>query len=109
AFQMENTVPRKIAEERASDLMSLQAEISASRLSGLVGLEMDALVESDLGGGRWLARTERDAPEVDGSMILHTRRAQIGELVRVTVTGSSIHDLTGQPVAEALIPLTVAV
>ncbi len=109
AFQMENTVPRKIAEERASDLMSLQAEISASRLSGLVGSEMDALVESDLGGGRWLARTERDAPEVDGSMILHTRRAQIGELVRVTVTGSSIHDLTGQPVGEALIPLTVAV
>ncbi len=99
AFEMTDTVPRETAEERAAEMMRIQAEISKDRLARLVGLKINVLVENKLGTGKWLARSERDAPEVDGSVTLLTNEAKLGDIVQATVTDSSVHDLIAVPAA----------
>lgn len=97
AYELKNNIPRAVAQERAAALMDIQSQISSTRLGRLVGTEVEALVEAPMGMGRWLARSERDAPEVDGTVTLLARKATAGELMRVKITESSTHDLTARP------------
>jgi ribosomal protein S12 methylthiotransferase len=56
----------------------------------MIGRQVKALVEQPL-----IARTERDAPEVDTRVLL-THRAPVGEFVKVRITGTQVYDLRGE-------------
>ena len=55
----------------------------------------DVLVEGQ-GDGLTIARSYRDAPEIDG-MVFIEGSARIGEIVPVKITGAMAYDLTGVP------------
>lgn len=92
-FALPNDVPRDVAEQRRARLMDIQRDISRSRLEKLVGSEMDVLVEGHTGRGTSFGRSHRDAPEVDGTVMLKGAGAKPGEIVRARVCASSEHDL----------------
>jgi ribosomal protein S12 methylthiotransferase len=91
--------PAAVKEERRSRLMELQQGISLEKNRALVGRRLDVLVEGK-GKGLAIGRSYRDAPEVDG-VVLVEGDAALGEMISVRVTGALPYDLTAVPEKEA--------
>ena len=92
-------IPAEVKVERLERLMLKQQDISLAKNQSLVGKTLDVLVE---GQGMIegtddkisLGRTYRDAPEIDGMMIVEDD-LPVGEIVPVKITGAMVYDLTG--------------
>ncbi len=84
-----------VKRSRKKRLMELQMEISRERMRSMIGMELDVLVEEPAGEGRWLGRSEFDAPEVDGIFFLTAEGASVNSIVRAVVTGAEEYDLIG--------------
>ncbi|MGH2625353.1 MAG: 30S ribosomal protein S12 methylthiotransferase RimO [Anaerolineales bacterium] len=87
-------VPAEEKESRRARLMELQQRISLERNQEQVGRTLPVLIEG-LGDGISLGRSYRDAPEIDG-MVLVEGEIPAGEMVPVRVTGALAYDLTGE-------------
>ena len=78
-----------------------QAEISRQKLAAKVGTEQVVLVD-EVDGGKAIARTRADAPEIDGVVVVKgAKGARPGDFLRVKVTSATDHDLAGSVVAAA--------
>ncbi len=86
-------VPQSLKEERLERLMLLQQEISLEKNQSFVGKTLDVLVEGS-GDGISLGRSYRDAPEIDG-MVMITGEHPTGEIIKVRIDGAMVHDLSG--------------
>ncbi len=96
AYTLEDSVPAEIKEERIQRLAALQEEISRSRNQEWVGRELDVLIEG-VGDGISVGRSFRDAPEIDG-LVLLDEVLEVDELVRVRVSGALTHDLMAEQI-----------
>lgn len=85
-------IPEEVKQERYDRLMTLQHDISLARNQTCVGKTLDVLVEGH-DQGITLARSYRDAPEIDGYVIIEGD-APLGEIVPVRITGALPYDLT---------------
>ena len=103
---MPNQVPTEIAEARRDALMQQQQRISLSRNQNFVGRTLTTIIEGvDEEQGLSFGRSYRDAPEVDGLVIIEGL-VPMGEMVPVKITGALEYDLTGVVVQDpALIVL----
>ena len=90
-------VPAEVKEERRGRLMALQQQISLGNNQAFVGQTLDVLVEGQ-GDGLSLGRSYRDAPEIDGLVIVQGE-VPIGEIVPVSITGALPYDLSGEVAA----------
>jgi ribosomal protein S12 methylthiotransferase len=86
-------VPPEVKEERRSRLMELQQHISLKRNQALIGKTLPVLIEGQ-GDAISLGRSYRDAPEIDG-MVIVEGEVPVGELVPVRITGAMAYDLVG--------------
>jgi ribosomal protein S12 methylthiotransferase len=91
-------VPTEVKEERRSRLMALQQTISLQRNQSMVGRSLDVLVEGQ-GDGISLGRSYRDAPEIDG-MVIVEQALPVGAMLPIRITGALAYDLTGVAAAE---------
>jgi ribosomal protein S12 methylthiotransferase len=88
-------IPEHMKIERMEKLMQMQAEISLERNQRFIGKTLEVLVEGvDEENNISIGRTYRDAPEVDGLVVIEGI-APIGELVRVNIHSAITHDLIG--------------
>ncbi len=92
-------LPTQVKQARWEQLMGLQQEISLEKNQALVGKTLDVLVEGrgqveDTGEPISIGRTYRDAPEIDG-VVLIEGDVPAGELVPVRMTGAMTYDLIG--------------
>jgi len=88
-------VAPEVQEERYQRFMELAGEISAERLQRRVGQKMRVLVDS-VGDGAAVARSEGDAPEIDG--VVHIEAAgklKAGDWADVEITSADDYDLHG--------------
>jgi ribosomal protein S12 methylthiotransferase len=85
-------VPEEVKEERLERFMEVQADISAAKLSRLIGKTMTVLVD-EAGEGQSIARSYRDAPEIDGQVIIEGVELPVGEFAQVQITHADEHDL----------------
>lgn len=92
ANQLPNAVPEEVKQERLERFMELQADISADKLGSLIGQTMTVLVD-DAGEGQSIGRTYRDAPEIDGQVIIENSELPVGEFAEVLITHADEHDL----------------
>lgn len=86
-------IPTEVKEERYQILMEAQQSISLQKNQSFIGKTLDVLVEGQ-GDGISLGRTYRDAPEIDGMVIIESE-APVGEMVPVRITGAMPYDLSG--------------
>lgn len=86
-------VPAEVKEERYEILMQAQQPISLKKNQSFVGKTLDVLVEGR-GDGISLGRTYRDAPEIDGMVVIESE-IPVGKLVPVRITGAMPYDLSG--------------
>ena len=94
AVSLPDPVPEEVKEERLGRLMALQQEISLERNEAQVGRRLDVLIEGH-GDGLSLGRSYRDAPEIDG-MVLLSGELPVGEILPVRITGAMEYDLIGE-------------
>ena len=86
-------IPQPVKAERLRRLMELQERISLQKNQGFVGQTHDVLIEG-IGDDLSVGRSYRDAPEIDGVVIVESELA-VGEIAPVRITGALAHDLTG--------------
>jgi len=86
-------LPDDVKRERYERLMALQQPISLGKNQSLVGKTFDVLIEGQ-GDGLTVGRTYRDAPEIDGLVVIEGT-VPVGEFVPVRITGAMEYDLTG--------------
>jgi ribosomal protein S12 methylthiotransferase len=93
-------IPAEVKQDRLEKLMLLQEKISLEINQNYIGKKMDVLIEGKSTPNRQnpqvisVGRSTRDAPEVDGLVILEGE-APIGKIIPVKITGALVHDLTG--------------
>jgi ribosomal protein S12 methylthiotransferase len=91
--ELPDDVPPAVKQERRNALMELQQGISLERNRVWIGRGMDVLVEGHR-KGLTVGRSFRDAPEVDGVVLLEGDSPP-GAMVRARITGALPYDLTG--------------
>ena len=96
-------VPDAVKEERWKRLMELQQEISAKRLKRKVGgrerVIIDEISPPGSGPGTAKGRSKGDAPQIDGSVFVHSRRPlRVGEIATVKIERADAYDLHGSVV-----------
>jgi ribosomal protein S12 methylthiotransferase len=94
AALLEGQVPDEIKAERHERLMVMQQEISLASNLAQVGRTLDVLTEGQ-GDGISVGRSFRDAPEIDGLVIVE-QQLPVGEMIPIRITGAMTYDLTGQ-------------
>jgi ribosomal protein S12 methylthiotransferase len=99
AARLPDDVPAEVKEERRAALMAIQEGIAARRNRAMVGRTVDVLVdgpheESDL---ILCGRTEGQAPEIDGRVILTDSPGPLraGDIVPVRIDEAHAFDLVG--------------
>ena len=88
-------VPEEIKQERWNALMARQRKISARRLKRKVGTRQQVIVD-EVGPTVAKGRSKADAPEIDGTVYLTSRRPlKVGEIVTAKIERADEYDLHG--------------
>jgi ribosomal protein S12 methylthiotransferase len=93
ANELPGALPVEIRDERKARLLRHQEDISTQRLERKVGRRIKVLVD-DIDEDGAIARSEGDAPDVDGLVYIADGHAlEIGEFAEVSVIDCAVHDL----------------
>jgi ribosomal protein S12 methylthiotransferase len=92
---IENPVPEEIKTARWNALMARQQKISAQRLKRKVGSRQQVIID-EVGPTVSKGRSKADAPQIDGSVYVSSRRPlKIGDIVTVKIESADQYDLHG--------------
>ena len=105
ANALPDPVSEPVKEERYARLMELTERISAAKLQAKIGRTLPVIVDEvgepdedgDVGA---TARSQADAPEIDGQVFLRNvpESLKAGDFTRVLIEDADAHDLYGVPV-----------
>jgi ribosomal protein S12 methylthiotransferase len=90
AAGLDGEVDAALVAERLAELRELQDGITARRRDELIGSMVEVLVD-----GPGVARSHREAPEIDGIVSVPSD-LPVGELAKVTITGAAGPDLEAE-------------
>ncbi len=91
--QYGDPIAEVVKQERRERLMALQQRISLEKNQTQIGKTLNVLIEGN-GDGLSLGRSYRDAPEIDG-MVIVDGDVPVGEMVPVRISGAMAYDLSG--------------
>lgn len=96
SYSMKPRVPARTAKSRYKTLMKIQQEISKERNKSFIGKTLPCIIECLSDDGEVVARTQYDAPEIDGVVNIRTDKHVVpGDIEQVKIISSSEYDLTG--------------
>jgi ribosomal protein S12 methylthiotransferase len=108
ANALDGALPEEVKEERYQRIMKKTAAISAAKLAAKVGRTLPVIIDEigepdedgDIGA---TARSQADAPEIDGNVFLRNIDANlaVGDIVDAVIEGADEHDLFGVPVTSS--------
>ena len=98
AALMPDQIPEEVKLERRDELMELQQEIAFEKAEDMIGQELTVMIEGKVADeDTYVARTYRDAPNVDGFLFLNTTASLMtGDFVKVQVVDANEYDLIGE-------------
>jgi len=98
AYNFSQQISMRTRKERLEKLMITQQKISTEINHSYLGKEVEVLVDEIYSGKSKLAtgRTQADAPEIDGKVIIKTDKVRVGELIKVNIIETSEYDLVGE-------------
>ena len=97
SYSMKPQVPKRVAKARWKKLMEIQQEISLERNKNFIGKLVPCIIECYSDEGEVIARTQYDAPEIDGIVNIKTDKHVVpGDIELVKITGASEYDLIGE-------------
>jgi ribosomal protein S12 methylthiotransferase len=104
AATMQDQVTERVKNTRRNKLMRLQQEIAFENAENMIGKIVEAVIEGritdtdDEEGFSYVARTYKDAPDIDGYVFVTgvKRELMTGDYIKVLITGSNEYDLIGE-------------
>jgi ribosomal protein S12 methylthiotransferase len=93
-------VPEEVKEERYHRLQQTQQRISWEQNRQWIGRTLPVLIEQNGDPRRAVGRSYRDAPEIDGSVIVKGKHLQPGTVVRAKITKAYEYDLEGKMIRD---------
>jgi ribosomal protein S12 methylthiotransferase len=99
SFILGDPIPEKIKQKRKNILMQIQSEISLEKNKSFLNKKLKVLIESTE-GDYFIARSYRDAPEVDGEVLIPIRNngsLKVGDFNNVEIYDYNEYDLYGRP------------
>jgi len=93
AFTLRGRVPQKTIAQRIEALMTLQNTILFRKNSTLTGKTLPVIIDTKESETVFIGRTQRDAPEIDCSVIITRPNLKPGDIVEVRITGFTGYDL----------------
>ena len=90
-------IPDEVKQDRLSELMAIQEEISAELGRAKIGKQFKVIIDRKE-GNYYIGRTEFDSPEVDPEVLIAEgdNELKIGEFYQVSITNSDDFDLFGE-------------
>jgi ribosomal protein S12 methylthiotransferase len=100
AYDLPDQVAVRVMRARRARLMEVQAEVALDKNRGLVGREMEVMVESQAAGAasRLRGRIAGQAPDIDGLVFLYGA-AEPGDFVRARIEKAFTYDLHARVLA----------
>lgn len=96
SYSMKPQISKKIMKERYNKLMELQQGISKEINEGFIGKTIPCIIESFTDDGYVIARSQNDAPEVDGLVYIKTDEQLVpGDIEDVKIIDCDEYDLIG--------------
>jgi ribosomal protein S12 methylthiotransferase len=97
SYLLGDPIPHEIKEERNATLMEIQKEISLEKNRSLIGSKIKIVIDS-CEENLYKGRSERDTPEVDGEILVHSPDIDlnIGQFYNVEIYDSNEYDLFGK-------------
>lgn len=94
SYLLGDPIPQEIKEERKAILMEIQREISLKKNESLIGKKLKVIIDNKE-GEYFIGRTERDAPEVDGEVLISAKNSDlaIGQFYTVEIIDCNDYDL----------------
>ena len=98
SHDLPNRVPEAITRERVERVSGAAERTMEHRAQSLIGKELEVLVDRfDLQDRTWIARSAREAPEVDGEIrITAGDEVGVGDYMKVEITANEGADLVGR-------------
>jgi ribosomal protein S12 methylthiotransferase len=97
SFILGNPIPERVKLERKKILMKIQKEISSKKNKSLLGKKLNVLIDR-VEGGFYIGRSYRDAPEVDGEVLipLNGYKLKPGNFCIAKINNYNEYDLYGE-------------
>jgi ribosomal protein S12 methylthiotransferase len=97
SYSLGNPIPEEIKESRKTELMEIQKDISNSMNEKFVQSKQKVLIDG-IEGDFYIGRTERDAPEVDGEVLIdkNSDDLKVGNFYDVQIYDFNDYDLFGK-------------
>ena len=97
SYDMKPRVPKKVAHRRFKELMEVQQSISLERNRSFIGKKIPCIIEAFSDDGEVVARSEFDAPEIDGVVNIKTNKPVVpGDIELVKIIDATEYDLVGE-------------
>ncbi|MDN3642304.1 30S ribosomal protein S12 methylthiotransferase RimO [Lutimonas halocynthiae] len=98
AYLLKDDVPEEVKEQRVSELMDIQGQISFDLNQEKVGKTFKCMFDRKE-GNYFIGRTEFDSPDVDNNVIVDATAhyLQVGQFIDIKITEATDFDLYGVP------------
>lgn len=98
AYLLEDDVPDDIKQQRANEIMDIQAQISWDLNQEKIGNTYRCIIDRKE-GPYFVGRTEFDSPDVDNEVLIDASKFYIktGDFVTIKITDATEFDLYGEP------------
>lgn len=97
SYNMKPQISKRVMNERYKRLMELQQGISLEINRGLIGRTLPCIIENYTDDGYVVARSQNDAPEVDGVVYIKTDEQLVpGDIENVKIIDCDEYDLIGE-------------
>lgn len=96
SYSMKPQISKKVMHERYKKLMELQQGISKAVNESFIGKTLPCIIENFTDDGYVVARTQNDAPEVDGVVYIKTDKSLVpGDIEDIKIIDCDEYDLIG--------------
>ena len=97
AYNLNDDVPDEIKQERANEIMEIQAQISWELNQQKIGSTCKVIIDRKE-GNYFIGRTESDSPDVDNEVLIDATQVYLktGEFVDVVINDAADFDLYGE-------------
>ncbi len=99
AYLLEDNVPQEVKQQRANEIMEIQAQISWELNQEKIGKTFKCVIDRKE-GLYFVGRTEFDSPDVDNEVLIDATQTYLktGEFVNIKITDATEFDLYGEAV-----------
>ncbi len=101
AYLLEDDVPADVKQNRANEIMDIQAQISWDSNQEKIGKTFRCIIDRKE-GNNFVARTEFDSPDVDNEVLIDASKhyLKVGEFAMIEIYDATEFDLYGTPVSK---------